>query len=61
MQVLDIGFGADAHAFGAHVPEGAGVSEPGHALFAEGVRHEGCGVAAQALGFARGGGVVGGC
>lgn len=54
----DFGLGGDAHAFGGHVAEGAGVGEAGHAFFAEGVGDEGGGVAAEAGGFGGVGGVV---
>ncbi len=56
--MADLGFGGDAHALGAHVAEGAGVGEAGHALLAEGVSDEGGGPAAETLAFGWGGGVV---
>lgn len=54
----DLRLGADADAFAADVAEGAGVGEAEHALFAEGVGDEACGVAAEAAGFDGRGGVV---
>ncbi len=44
-------FGGNAHAFGGHVAEGAGVGKTGHSLFAEGVGDEGSGMAPEAGSF----------